>query len=368
MVNENSSSMKGIVLYDFLLVRGGAESVTLELVRRLPNVALCVEYFAPEFSEDLLNLNVDCKILGSYTAIPGWQSIKGIFNFFTKTRFLSNYDWVLYSGTNAPVAVHNQAKGGKYLYCHTIPRFAYDLKNYYSDRALWWQYPLFLLLVWFVRWRYESALACMDKIICNSENTRNRLRKYIGFDSVVVNPPVCLERFIWLGQGDYYLSTARLESFKRVRLIVQAFCQMPEKKLVVTSGGSELEDLRKLAIKAPNIKFTGWVAEEELRALVGNAIATIYIPIDEDFGISPVESMAAGKPVIGVAQGGLLETIVHNSTGVLLSANPEMEEVVNAVKALPPAVALGMRNSCEERARQFGAELFIRKIKETLKI
>ncbi|MDT8397312.1 MAG: glycosyltransferase [Pseudomonadales bacterium] len=358
----------GILLYDFLLVRGGAESVTLELLERLPGTDLCVEYYTPEFANDLTMLNVACRTLGAYTAIPGWQSIKGIFNFYVKTRFLVGYDWALYSGSNAPVAVHNQKQGRKYLYCHTIPRFAYDLEEYYIGRAQWWQYPLFLMLVRFVRWRYEAALSCMDVIVSNSENTRRRLKKYIGFDSIVIHPPVATDRFVWLGQGDYYLSTSRVESFKRVKLIVQAFCHMPESKLIVASGGTELAALRKLAADAPNIRFTGWITEQELQVLVGQAIATIYIPIDEDFGISPVESMAAGKPVIGVAQGGLLETIIPDRTGVLLPPDPTVEELCTAVQAMTAEVALSMRTACEEQAKLFGREVFVRKIGELLEM
>ena len=82
------------------------------------------------------------------------------------------------------------------------------------------------------------------------------------------------------------------------------------------------KNLERLANKAKNIKFVGIISDTHLKDLLSRCIATIYIPIDEDFGMSPVESMAAGKPVIGVAEGGLLETIVHKETGFLLQPNP----------------------------------------------
>jgi glycosyltransferase involved in cell wall biosynthesis len=143
---------------------------------------------------------------------------------------------------------------------------------------------------------------------------------------------------------------------------VKAFLKLPDKKLIVTSGGSEYARLTKLAGNASNITFTGWVTEDKLRELIGNAIATLYIPKDEDFGMAPVESMAAGKPVIGTREGGLRETIVPGETGLLLSPNVSAEEIIDAVALLTKTKALEMRRACEERAQLFRKQLFIDKM------
>jgi glycosyltransferase involved in cell wall biosynthesis len=158
-----------------------------------------------------------------------------------------------------------------------------------------------------------------------------------------------------------------LEDYKRVDMIVKAFLRMPDKKLIVTSGGSELAHLKRIADNAPNIVFTGWVNEDRLRELVGRAIATIYVPIDEDFGMSPVESMAAGKPVIGVAEGGMLETVVQAETGTLIPGELSPEKVAHAVHKLTPARALEMREVCENRAAAFHPDRFIAGVKAFLK-
>lgn len=368
MKEYSADAGKGAVLYDFLLVKGGAEAVTIDLSASLKNCALCVEYINEEFLDDLSQRQIDFRTLGKHTTVLGWQTIKGIYNFKCKTGFLKNYDWVIYSGSNAPVAVHNQKKGRKYLYCHTIPRFAYDLKNYYLDRAVWWQIPLFILLVTVVRRSYEAALKNMDVILVNSANTRDRLLKYTGYDATVVYPPVHTDSYKWGGQGDYYLSTARIESFKRVRLIVEAFRKMPSKKLIVASGGSELDQLRALARDSPNITFTGWLTKERLAELVAGAIATIYMPMDEDFGMSPVESMAAGKPVIGVMEGGLLETVIPGETGILVSKNPTQENVMEAVEQMSPEFALSLRKNCEKQAEKFSVSSFLSNINGLLGI
>ena len=98
----------------------------------------------------------------------------------------------------------------------------------------------------------------------------------------------------------------------------------------------------------------------------GNAIATIYIPKDEDFGISPVESMSAGKPVIGAGEGGLLETIIHGKTGWLTPPNPSLKELIQAIKEINPKQALSMRKTCEKQAMIFCTKNFIKNMREII--
>ena len=149
-------------------------------------------------------------------------------------------------------------------------------------------------------------------------------------------------------------------------VVIEAFRRMPDKRLIVVSGGSELAKLRRLAADANNIEFVGWVDDVLLQGLIGNAIATIYIPKDEDFGMSPVESMAAGKPVIGVAEGGLLETVVDGETGTLLRPNPDADDVIEAVQHLTAKRALQMRYACESRAALFSRDRFLSRMREVI--
>ena len=209
----------------------------------------------------------------------------------------------------------------------------------------------------------------MDVVITNSKNVQERLRQYVGIeDAVVIHPPVEVNRYEWLGQENYFLSTARLEPYKRVDMIVQAFMQMPDRKLVVASGGSELSRLRKVAEDHANIRFTGWCSDRELRELLGRCTASIYLPMDEDFGISPIESMAAGKPVITVNEGGTRETVVHGETGLLLSPSV-LDNPGSACAAISTAVEqissqwADMRTACEHRATLYDVSVFDGKIR-----
>ncbi len=353
---------KGIMLYDFLAVPGGAEKLTFTLLDSLPDVPLCCAFRnTAAFPDKMLPTSgfIDLKAASN---IPVWRILKVMVAFERQTLFLNDYDWVLFSGIFAPLAVRNHIRGTNFLYCHTIPRFAYDLKDFYMSRLPFFLRPAFFGLVLLMRYRYEWALSRMNIIIANSHNVKRRLETYLGLTATVIHPPVDTKQFRWKGQKDYYVSLARLENFKRVDLIVKAFKRMPEKKLVVTSSGSEMERLKRLASDAPNIHFTGWQTEEQLRRWIGNAIASIYIPIDEDFGMSPVESMAAGKPVIGVAEGGLLETVVPNETGFLLRPPPTVEAIIAAIHEMTPNRALEMRSACERRAELFTQEIFLEKL------
>ena len=327
---------KSAVLYDYMQVKGGAESVTLTLCNEIPHIDLVTAFMSPEAFPEAPIAEERIKTLVSPTTRPGWQVLKSALAFEHKTQFLTDYETLIFSGSIAPLAVkHSRAEKNIY-YCHTPPRFVYDLKDYYLDTATRLQRPALRALIAYLQPRYEDAIGKMDKIFANSKNVQGRLKRYLGVDSEVLYPPVNTQRFKWLSDGDYFLSTARLEPLKRVDLIVEAFMQMPEQKLIVTSGGSQLEPLKKLAADAPNIEFTGWVSEERLAELVGHCKATIYIPKDEDFGMSPVESIAAGKPVIGINEGGVNESVEDGVNGVLLeSAELGAQSIISAVS--PPS-------------------------------
>lgn len=358
-VRRGEAPTRGAVLYDFLLCRGGAERVTLELATGLPGTDVCVAFRRPDvFAAEFPKLNLIELGRSPRFAAPGLRALTGYALFSHRTAFVANYDWVVFSGSTAPIAVHHRPIGGNIYYCHTLPRFAYDLSQYYMENLPAWRRPLFKQFCRHVRRYYEAAIRRMDVLVANSENVRRRIQRFLDRDARVVYPPCDTGGYRWLGQDGYYVSTARLERYKRVDLVVTAFRRMPDKRLVVASGGSELASLKRLAGDARNISFVGWQETRQLQELVGRAVATIYVARDEDFGMSPVESMAAGKPVIGVAEGGLLETVIPARTGVLLPAAPTEDDVIAAVNAMPAGRAAGMRRDCEERARLFGRERF----------
>lgn len=365
-MTTTGSGPRNFILYDFMQVAGGAERVTLTLAQALPGFETVVSRCYAQARPLLDGSPVTVRELrgGWSTWLP--RILESMWCFRFRARCLRDADTVLYSGFYAPLAIYHQRGGRRIYYCHTIPRFAYDL---YETSLAQFPLPLRPAYALFVRWfrtRYEAAIGRMDRILVNSENVRERLRLYTGLDSEVVYPPVATHHFQPLGDEGYYLSTARLVPNKRVDVIVRAFAHMPGHRLVVLSGGPELERLKALAGEAGNIVFTGWQSDDALRRWVGRARAVVYLPVDEDFGMSPVEAMAAGKPVIGVAQGGLLETIVDGGTGFLVADPPTPEAVIEAVTKVEHEKSESMSAACIARAQLFTENRFVQRMRSIL--
>jgi glycosyltransferase involved in cell wall biosynthesis len=353
-----------VILHDSFAFKGGGERLAHILCREL-EADLAFGYIKKN-SFDLKKLPGRLINLKSESSLPFWRTIKRLHAFRKGTKFISAYKNVIYTGQNSLLAAVNHPKGKNIYYCFTPPRSIYDLKkdhlvsqSYLGKLAHISHNILFRPL-------YENAIRKMDLIVADSKNVQSRIQKFLGLESTVIYPPCDLDKFRWVGQENYYLSTARLAPYKRVDLIIKAFLELPEKQLIVSSAGPEERYLKQLAEGSNNIQFTGDVNDQELQQLIGNAIATIYIPKDEDFGMSPVESMSAGKPVIGAGEGGLLETLIHGKTGWLTSPDPSPEELIQAINEMPPKQAISMRGNCEKRAAIFSTNNFIQNMREII--
>ena len=305
----------------------------------------------------------DLKVAGDFL---GWRNVRLIQSFRKKTTFLKNYDKVVYSGFYAPLAVGSHTGGTNIYYCHTPPRYIYDQRHFYFSNYPTWAAPALRALIAYHRKWYERAVNRMDQIVTNSFHVKKRIEAYLGLEACVVYPPCETDKYRWNGQGDYFLSAARLDPLKRVGIIVAAFKEMPDRRLVVISDGPELKKIRRSAAKYDNITVLGRVSDADYRRLIGECIATIYIPKDEDFGMTPIESMAAGKPVIGVNQGGLVETILQHETGLLLASDPTQGDVVQAVRWLDRKKAKRMMHDCQTQARRFDVAVFASKMNEII--
>lgn len=353
-----------LLLYDFLAVRGGAERVLLTLYEAFA-AHVCVGFVSNDSFGEQIRAR-DLIDLGAGSRVAPVKIARVLRAFCRAGKMAERYGTRVFAGSYAVLAFSKGHPGRSVYYCHTPPRFMYDLWETYMAQFPVWQRPLLAVLRKWLRPRYEAAVQGMDCVVANSENVRQRLKRYVGVDAAVVYPPVDTRMFQWLGQKDYFLSTARLEPLKRVDDIVRAFLDMPDQHLVVASGGSQERQLQKMAGHAPNIRFTGWVSDRELADLMGHARASIYVAEDEDFGMSPVESMAAGKPVIGVAEGGLLETVKEGETGVLLRPDFTAADIRDAVTQMTGPRALSMRPACEAMAGRFSRDRFVKEMRHLM--
>ncbi len=359
--------MNAIVLHDYFELAEGGGRLCLELACGLGadlGYGFKVEEH-PFFASDCFT-GTEYQV-SSQVRLPVWRQLCLSRDFAGNTGFLADYTTVLYSGSYAPLAVQNHGDKQNIYYCHTPPRFIYDQQDFFLSLIPVWQRPVLRGFNRSFRPKYEKAVAEMNVIVANSATVQGRIKKYLGLNSTIVHPPCDLNKYNWQEPEGFFLSTARLDPLKRVDVIVRAFQKLPDRKLVVVSGGSEFKHIVRLADGFDNIEVLGWVEEKMLQHLLSTCLATVYIPKDEDFGMSPVESMAAGKPVIGVAEGGLLETVVDGETGLLLPA-PDISEglICQAVERCTRKTVMDMKEACQKRAALFNRDIFLDKMKAVL--
>lgn len=293
------------ILHDAFLYRGGGERLVTLMAKALD--ADLISGFFSEGSFDPRELGFTGKMiaLGKPVFAKGFRHAILKYRFIEKTQFLADYDMVIFSG-NCLDAVRNIPKTTKKIYyCHTPPRYIFDFRDRYMMRFPKWLHRIADRVLDRESRNYTKQLSLMDHIFTNSQNVHDRLLSFCDFESEILYPPIDIDRFVpnvSVPRANYFFSFARLSPPKRVDIIVDAFLQMPEQNLILTYGKNDpmKDDILAKIQNSKNIKAIESPSDIDLISLIQGARATIYIPIDEDFGMSPVESMACGTPVIGV--------------------------------------------------------------------
>tara|TARA_Y100000310_G_C20561142_1_gene753118 strand:- start:90 stop:1214 length:1125 start_codon:yes stop_codon:yes gene_type:complete len=364
--------MKVALLHDFFEkpgLSGGGEALALTVAKAF-KADVYTAYVHPEFKIPE-GLNVQQIIPNAASTNKGKKTLD-IMDAFEKLDLTEKgYDLYIFSGTNCITA------SGKHhpnlLYCHTPPRWLYDLKEWFDSHSNMIQRVALNMLRKKVFPRDQYYMRQFDKIVANSETVKKRLGKYYE-PSLMENVDVVYSFLDMTKYNNYrkknkiakkeefYLSTARLDPLKRVDMIVEAFQRMPDKKLVVLSSGPMLEKIQTMSDNYDNVAVLGWVPEEKLIQLMNDCVCTIQMPINEDLGLGPMESMAMGKPCIVANEGGPAETVFHEKTGLLIK--PKVDELIGAVKSMTPQKAAKMKRSCLSRAGYFSKDKFILRMKK----
>ena len=360
---------KTIILHDTFLYKWGWERLILMMWKILKSDI--ASWFISSWSFDLRKQWFNWKIIEISTEIfaKWFRHIKLKFSFLFKTKFLSVYDTVIFSWDCISAVRNCNKQSKKIYYCHTPPRYLYDLKELYLQKISIFLKPIFLLISYLFKKMYENDIKKMDLILTNSENSQKRIKEFLWIESKVLYPPVDIKEFKFISMSDYYLSFARLSDAKRVDKIVEAFKLLPEKKIIIIywENDPQKEKIFAIAKGFNNIKFVTLPWNIWFTKYIWNAIATIYIPIDEDFWMSPVESMSAWKPVIWVNDWGLKETIIHNKTWILINKEANIKELVEAINLLTTEKSIKMRKDCKKRAKDFSLDKFEKKLLEYIK-
>ena len=251
--------------------------------------------------------------------------------------------------------------GRKVVYCHAPARWLYQTGRYLGDAGPIPRIALAGLRVPLERWD-RNAAGTADRYLTNSAWVAHEIRRIYGIDAEVIHPPVAIDPEGPRRQPDalkpgYVLCVSRLLPYKNVRPIVAAFAELSDERLIVVGEGPEETGLR---AAGHNVHFAGSVDDEELRWLYGQA-ACLVAASYEDFGLTPVEAAAFGKPTAALRFGGYLDTVREDETGVFFDL-PEAAAIAEAVRTL-----LGRSwdaAAIRRHARGFSAERFTRRIRE----
>ncbi|MBN2189650.1 MAG: glycosyltransferase [Candidatus Aureabacteria bacterium] len=313
------------------------------------------------------------RILTSYLQkIPGscsfYRYLLPLFPGAVENFDLSGYDLVISSSHCAAKGVKTARNQKHICYCHTPVRYVSDMARIYFDRGSFGKIrylALKPLLKRFENWDIENS-GRIDYFVANSLNVKKRILQRYNMDSTVIYPPVDTEKFYNNKSEEFYLVVSAFAPYKKVDLAIRAFNKLG-KRLIVIGSGQDEKCLRKTA--SSNIEFLGWVGDNEIREYYSRCKAFIF-PGEEDFGITPVEAQASGKPVIAYGRGGQTETVRpfdkfknDNPTGVFFYEQKD-DALVEAVKLFEDSCGFFKPENIRSNAEKFNRGRFLSEFKD----
>lgn len=308
--------MKIALVHDYLSQDGGAERVLKAFHEIWPEAPIFVLFHDESKIKDFSNADVRQSFISKlpfnktrYQWYLPWMPLA------TERHNLHEYDVVLSSTSAFAKGVLTRPNTLHISYCHTPTRYLWTDTHEYLEELRYNRLIKSFLppLIHKLRLWDQMSVDRVDHFVANSYTVKNRIHKYYRRDAKVIYPPVDTHLFkISADVGDYFLAGGRLVPYKKFDLLIKVFNRLGY-KLKIFGVGPELNKLKKLA--KSNIEFLGGVTDQEKAELMSHAKAFLH-PQVEDLGITPIESMASGRPVIAYPVGGVTETVIHGETGV----------------------------------------------------
>ena len=366
-MNNDFSHLRVAIVHYWLVGMRGGEKVVEALCRLFPQADLYAHAVRPEaLSPTLLAHSIRTTFIQKLPcAATRFRNYLPLMPLALEQLDLRAYDLVISSESGPAKGVIVRADVPHICYCHSPMRYLWDMHQDYLESA--GPVARLFMRLFFHRlrlWDYASAQR-PDVIIANSQTVARRIRRWWKREPRLIYPPVEVERFAApdmdslqkvpgrLRAGGYYLCFGEIVNYKRVDLAVRA-CTQRGAPLVVAGDGPERRRLEAMA--GPSVVFTGRVPESAVPALYAGCRAFLFSG-EEDFGITPVEAMAAGRPVIAYGKGGARETVREGSTGLFFPTQT-VESLSAALDAFENDESAFQTEACRRRAHSFDTSIF----------
>lgn len=355
--------MRVALVHEWMTNMAGSEKVVAVIRELYPEAPVYTSLFEPDMIEPSLSkADVHPSILQRLPKkLRKHQLLLPLMPYAFEQFNFKGYDLVISSSHACAKGILVPAGTIHLCYCHTPIRYAWDFYHDYIGNL---RGPKRWFAVWFLhRLRLWDQLAAqrVDYFIANSNAVAKRILKHYGKPSLVIYPPVEVERFRWdAPRSDYYVVISRLVHYKRVDLAVQASLKM-RRKLYIIGVGEEEKKLKRLVGEAGKdlIHFLDWQSEEQIVKYLSEARAFLF-PGEEDFGITMVEALASGCPVLAYAKGGALDILQDGENGYLFNEQ-SVESLIGAIERFEANERSGIpfdSNKLRLSAERFNKESF----------
>ncbi len=365
-MTQHTSTPRVALVHDYLTQRGGAERVVLEMVKTFPDAPLYTSLYEPDATfPAFADVAVHPSALNRVAMFrrDHRRALALLAPTFSGMK-IADADVVVASSSGWAHGVRTDAP--KVVYCHNPARWLYQRDQYLVDAGIIQRAATNVVSLPLTRWDRRAARKA-DLYLCQSSAVRDRIRTAYGIDAEVLPPPggidptgVITSPTVAPPEPGFVLCVSRLLAYKNVDAIVQAFAAMPHVRLVVVGDGPERGALVKLA--GPNVRFVGKIDDATLRWYYSRCAAVVAASY-EDYGLTPLEGLAFGRPSVVLRWGGFLDTVDEGTTGLFFD-QPTPQLIAAAVQTT-------VNSRWDEGALlhhlgQFGAERFSRRLREVV--
>jgi glycosyltransferase involved in cell wall biosynthesis len=355
--------MKIALVHDYLTQRGGAERVFELLCKRFPEADIYTSLYDPKRTINLGDRLVNTTVLQKIPGAARYFRLMAPFYFPAfRALDLQAYDLIISSSSSFAKGVKKRPGATHICFCHNVTRFLWDTQTYLRDfRRYQHFYPLIEQIFQVMR-KFDLKYAQEpDFYIANSTTVAERIRRVYGKPSLVINYPIDTQRFTFSAQKDeFYLASARLISYKRLDVIVEAFNWLGW-PLKIMGDGPERKRLQAQA--RPNVEFVGHVSDRERMRLLAKARSVVVAAL-EDYGLVPVEANASGTPVIAYGVGGVLDTQIPGETGVFFTR--QSPEALQAALLNACHISWNYQKIRDHAISQFSEAAFFTKVEQAI--